>query len=337
MVSVALAGVVLGPGTGWSYWTAQALGWGTAGTGTLTDPSGVTATAASDTVGVAWTASSGPSGDPEGGYFVTRVRVSDGAEAPACGTSPLSPTATVTCQDTSVPDGTYRYRVTAVHHSWTAQSDLSTQTTVDTAPPAAPSAPQLLPSSDTGDSSSDRITSDATPTFTGTAEPGALVTIYSSGVVAGSAAADEGGGYTITAATLADGALTITAKAMDAAGNTSPESGGTPVTVDTVRPTVTVSQAAGQADPSNTQPVGFTVTFSEPVVGFTTGDLTLSGPAGAFASMSGTGSSYDVSVSGMTADGEVNLSVGADVAFDVAGNGNSASTGDGSVTRDTTA
>ena len=43
---------------------------------------------------------------------------------------------------------------------------------------------------------------------------------------------------------------------------------------------MTIDQAAGQADPTNTSPVNFTVVFSEPVTGFTDTDVTLSGTAG---------------------------------------------------------
>src|SRR5439155_8237525 len=45
--------------------------------------------------------------------------------------------------------------------------------------------------------------------------------------------------------------------------------------------TVTLNQAAGQADPTNASLVAFTVVFSAPVSDFTTGDVTLSGSAGA--------------------------------------------------------
>jgi hypothetical protein len=46
--------------------------------------------------------------------------------------------------------------------------------------------------------------------------------------------------------------------------------------------TVTVEQAAGQADPAGTSgPILFTATFSQAVTGFATGDVTLSGTAGA--------------------------------------------------------
>ena len=43
---------------------------------------------------------------------------------------------------------------------------------------------------------------------------------------------------------------------------------------DTTPPTVTINQAAGQADPTNASPINFTVVFSEPVTDFATGDVT---------------------------------------------------------------
>ena len=44
---------------------------------------------------------------------------------------------------------------------------------------------------------------------------------------------------------------------------------GEAYTIDKVSATVTANQAAGQADPTNQSPISFTVTFSEPVTGFT--------------------------------------------------------------------
>lgn len=113
-------------------------------------------------------------------------------------------------------------------------------------------------------------------------------------------------------------------------------------TFDHTTPTVTVSQNAGQADPTNASPINFTVVFSEPVNGFATGDVTLDGTAGATtatvteaAPMNGT--TYNVAVSGMTGDGTVIASLAAGVASDAAGNGNAASTStDNSVGYDAT-
>jgi hypothetical protein len=44
--------------------------------------------------------------------------------------------------------------------------------------------------------------------------------------------------------------------------------------------TVTINQAASQADPTGTSPINFTVVFSTSVTGFATGDVTIGGTAG---------------------------------------------------------
>ena len=122
---------------------------------------------------------------------------------------------------------------------------------------------------------------------------------------------------------------------------TSPNSASTStdstVTWDVTAPTVTVEQAVGQPDPTSATPINFTVVFSESVTGFATGDVTLSGTAGATtATVTGSGSTYNVAVSGMTTNGTVVASVAASKAVDLIGNLNVASTSsDNSVTYDT--
>jgi len=65
----------------------------------------------------------------------------------------------------------------------------------------------------------------------------------------------------------------------------------------------------------HTSPLQFKVVFSEPVADFATGDVTLSGTAGATTALvTGSGTTYDVAVSGMTQDGTVIATLGASVA-----------------------
>jgi hypothetical protein len=129
-------------------------------------------------------------------------------------------------------------------------------------------------------------------------------------------------------------------KAHDAAGNGNHASTSTDhtVTYDITPPKVTINQAVAQADPTKTSPINFTVVFDEIVTGFATGDVTLSGTAGATtATVTGSGTTYNVAVSGMTSNGTVIATVGAGVAKDPAGNNNEASTStDNTVTYDTT-
>ena len=149
-----------------------------------------------------------------------------------------------------------------------------------------------------------------------------------------------GSTYTVTASTgTSDGTLGLNLVDNDTivdlannglAGNFT----GQVYAIDTILPTVTINKAAAQADPTKTSPVNFTVVFSEAVTAFATGDVALSGTAGATtATVSGSGTTYNVAVSGMTANGTVVASVAANKALDKAANGNVASTStDNSVT-----
>jgi hypothetical protein len=109
---------------------------------------------------------------------------------------------------------------------------------VDAVNPSAPTTPDLALVSDSGTSGTDNITSDTTPTLTGTAEAGSTVTLYDTDgtTVLGTATADGSGNWSMTSITLSEGAHTLTAKATDAAGNTSAASAGLVVTIDTSAP-----------------------------------------------------------------------------------------------------
>ncbi|HEX7297557.1 MAG TPA: Ig-like domain-containing protein, partial [Solirubrobacteraceae bacterium] len=143
---------------------------------------------------------------------------------------------------------------------------------------------------------------------------------------------------TTTAATLAQGTYTVQATQTDTAGNVATSAANT-FTVDTTAPTVTVNQKTGQADPTNALPILYTVTFSEPVTGFAAADLTRGGTStGGTVAVTGSGASYEISVSGALTDGTLTFTIGANKAQDAAGNTNTASTStDNSVTYDATA
>ena len=70
---------------------------------------------------------------------------------------------------------------------------------------------------------------------------------------------------------------------------------------------MTINQAVGQPDPTNTSPINFTVVFSEPVTGFATGDVTIAGTSGGTktGTVSGGPTTYTVAVTGMTTSGTV--------------------------------
>ncbi len=159
--------------------------------------------------------------------------------------------------------GSYDLRVITEDNAANTFTSSTVTVTVDRTAPTAPSTPVLSAASDSG-VAGDNITNDARPTFTGTAEAGATVTIFDGATQVGSGTA-TGGNYSITASTLAQGAHTITARATDAAGNVSPSSDSVAVTIDTTPPAVTSAKLAngsglaGKADAGDTA----TFTFSE--------------------------------------------------------------------------
>src|SRR5258708_25867029 len=118
-------------------------------------------------------------------------------------------------------------------------------------------------------------------------------------------------------------------KATDLAGNPNAASTSTDntVTYNAAAPSVTINQATGQADPTNTSPINFTAVFSTAVTGFSNTGVTLSGTAGATTVVvTGSGTTYNVAVSGMTQSGTVTASIPAGAASDLAGNPSTAST-----------
>jgi hypothetical protein len=108
---------------------------------------------------------------------------------------------------------------------------------IDASAPATPAAPTLASASDSGVSSSDKITNDTTPTLTGTAEAGSTVTVYDGATLLGTAVA-TGGNWSYTTGVLAGGSHTFTASATDTAGNVSALSSGLAVTIDATAPQV---------------------------------------------------------------------------------------------------
>jgi hypothetical protein len=124
--------------------------------------------------------------------------------------------------------------------------------------------------------------------------------------------------------------LTNPAGVVDQAGNTVTgiPAIGKVLTVDKTPPTSTVKPAPSQPNPALGEPIRFTVTFSEPVFGFGSGGLALGGTAGnGIATVTGDpgGTTYSVSVSGLTQSGQLTVSVIASASSDLAGNASLAS------------
>ena len=169
-------------------------------------------------------------------------------------------------------------------------------------------------SSDTGVSSSDRLTNDPTLTLSGTAPSGATVSITRAGVgVVGSTTASGGVfSFNYTATALPEGAHGFGAVAT-VAGSASPASAPLTVTIDTTAPAVaSIRRQIPATYSTNGGTVVFRVTFAEPVVGVDASDfgLTLSGASGTRSGLTAISSTvYDVSVTGVSGDGTVRLNL----------------------------
>ncbi len=226
--------------------------------------------------------------------------------------------------------------VTATDAAGNVSAAADVPTITEDSPPPAPVIAGII--DDTGEGDNDGITNDQRLEFTGTAEADALVELFRDDVSVGTTPADGSGAWIFdyTAVALDDRTYQFTARARDAGGNESDPSVPFTVVVDTTRPTAMIDVADGQADPADESPVNFTVSFSEPVIGFEAYDVTLGGTAGAAIAVvsnpSGDQRTYNVAVSGMTRSGTVVLGVGEAGAYDSAGNTNSASSADVTLT-----
>ncbi|SIS59010.1 hypothetical protein SAMN05421686_102413 [Thalassolituus maritimus] len=119
-----------------------------------------------------------------------------------------------------------------------------------------------------------------------------------------------------------DGTLAIdiaSGSAEDSAGNaSSAPATSAAFTVDTTKPTVSITAPTASPDPFD-----ITVTFSEAVSDFVAGDITIAG--GSLSEFAGSGTTYTAKVTPNVVGSPVNLSIAADVAEDAATNGNEAS------------
>jgi ELWxxDGT repeat protein len=103
------------------------------------------------------------------------------------------------------------------------------------------------------------------------------------------------------------------------------------LTYELSTPAVAINQSHDQLDPTNETAIDFTVVFSAAVTGFATGDVTVTGTApGSLAAtvtpVGGDGTTYHVTVTGMTGSGTVIATIRAGVAQDIVGRSNRAST-----------
>jgi autotransporter passenger strand-loop-strand repeat protein len=155
-------------------------------------------------------------------------------------------------------------------------------------------------------------------TLSGTATSGATITVYDGATDIGTAVANgASGAWTFDTASSSETALSngahVFAVSETLAGQTSQLSQALDVTVDTVAPTVISIDTVG-ASANNESAEQFTVTFSEAVTGVTAGGFSLADTgtaSGAIALVTGSGSSYAVTVDDVTGNGTIKLDLNA--------------------------
>lgn len=129
--------------------------------------------------------------------------------------------------------GTSNVTISATNDAGTGSATLVLTIAPDSTPPAAPGAPHAS------------STASATPTLTGATEADATVRIYDGATLIGTVTANASGAWTWTVSPdLAVGSHVLTVRAIDTAGNASPAS---PATTVTVASTAGASQAGASA------------------------------------------------------------------------------------------
>ena len=246
---------------------------------------------------------------------------------------------------TILTDGTYNFTAKATDAAGNVSVESIPFTVkIDTVSPPAPSLPDLTAASDTGESNTDNITNDTTPTFTGISEGNNIVELFKDGLSIGTTTADGSGNWSFAAGTLADGTYSITAKSTDIAGNVSSVSAGLSITIDSIAPTVTsINRLTPSGENTNEHSVIYQITFSEAVNGVDVNDfiITHTGTAeGTVASISSSnGTVIEVEINNVSGEGtlRLDLSNSGTGIVDIAGNAASGFTGGETYSIDTVA
>jgi hypothetical protein len=194
--------------------------------------------------------------------------------------------------------------------------------TLDKTAPAASSTPDMIVASDTGFSTTDNITKTTTPTFTGTAETGATVTLYdSNGTKVLGSTTVVSGAWSITSTALTDGTHTLITKVVDVAGNVSSTS-SLSVQIDNAAPT----PVAISAYPGASGNMYYVASFNEVVKGVDASDFNIvasNAGAGTISDITTTdGKNYLITVGSLAEKGFIRLDLNATATniVDLAGN-----------------
>ncbi|UKJ77297.1 Ig-like domain-containing protein [Azospirillum brasilense] len=171
----------------------------------------------------------------------------------------------------SLSDGAHTLTATVTDAAGNSSSASAALTvTIDTGA-SSPTALALAVGSNSG-LTSDTLTNVTAPVITGSVAEAGVVVLYEGSTALGTVTAAAAGAWSITAASLSDGAHTLTATVTDAAGNSSSASAALTVTIDTGTPSVAIALSRATLGVGETATVTFT--FSEAPVGFSLSAVT---------------------------------------------------------------
>lgn len=172
------------------------------------------------------------SGNGEAG---ARITIYDGTQP--LGTTTVGANGTWSFISSTLSNGPHTLNVVQTDAAGNSSPQVSTTLTVDTVLPTASS---LTITDDTSGTpvtlANGAFTRDTTPTLSGRAEAGAIVTIFDGATAIGSVTVASGGTWSFTTAALANGAHPLSTTVTDTAGNVSTGNTTATVNVDTVPP-----------------------------------------------------------------------------------------------------
>ena len=194
----------------------------------------------------------------------------------------------------------------------------------------------LQAASDSGTSNTDNITNATSLVFDVTFDETVtgftasdLTTLGSATGCTIGAPAGTGAAYTVTVSGCSVGTVILRLAAgavTNTSGGVNDQADGPIVTIDRAGPNVTINQAPAQPDPTGSSPIQFNVVFSDGVH-VRCFDVVITGTAaGRRSRVTGGGSLYVVSITGMTTVGTVIASIAAGATTGLAGNPSTAST-----------
>jgi RHS repeat-associated protein len=159
----------------------------------------------------------------------------------ADGTFSLDKTLLTQLNGGQLPDGNYQVYLQAIdlYGNTTAPQTLAFQLLTQVTPPTNF---QLLATSDTGASNSDKITKNNQPILQGNGKVGDTIQLLDGNILVGQTTVANDGTWQITSGILTDGIHNLTATATDIAGNISTNSSGLSINIDTLIPNLQLTQ-----------------------------------------------------------------------------------------------